>query len=276
MGFAKYQEDIVSRYVADQQMVKASTIESVAKTPQSLAAKPVVNTLTQRKPHMSSLKKFAAATPRPLPVIVLADTSGSMSENGKIEALNAALKDMVSTFAKESRFRAELQIGLITFGERVQVHTPLQTAHSISNVIDLTAKGPTPMGEAFDKARSLLEDKELIPSRAYRPVLILVSDGQPTDEWKTSLDALCASERGQKTTRLAMAIGVDADEAMLGAFTNDLEAPLFKAQNARDIHRFFRAVTMSVTTRTASQNPDQAVALVVPPSDDDALDLDFT
>lgn len=225
---------------------------------------------------MSSLKKFAAATPRPLPVIVLADTSGSMSENGKIEALNAALKEMVATFSKESRLRAELQIGLITFGEHVHVHTPLQAAQSITQVGDLTAKGPTPMGAAFEQARALLEDKELIPSRAYRPVLILVSDGQPTDEWKAAFDKLCASERGQKTTRFAMAIGVDADEAMLATFANDVEAPLFKAHNARDIHRFFRAVTMSITTRTASQNPDQHVALVIPPSDEDALDLDFT
>ena len=64
---------------------------------------------------MSSLKKFAAATPRPLPVIVLADVSGSMNEEGKIEALNMAIKEMVSTFSKESRLRAEIQVGLITF-----------------------------------------------------------------------------------------------------------------------------------------------------------------
>ena len=72
-----------------------------------------------------------------------------------------------------------------------------------------------------------------------------------------------------------MAIGSDADEAMLKDFANDAEAPIFKAHNARDIHRFFRAVTMSVTTRTASQNPDISTAFVVPPPDDDALDLDF-
>ena len=120
-----------------------------------------------------------------------------------------------------------------------------------------------------------LEDKDRIPSRAYRPVLILLSDGQPTDDWEAPFKALCDSERAQKATRLAMAIGPDADEAMLKDFANDAEAPIFKAHNARDIHRFFRAVTMSVTTRTASQNPDISTAFVVPPPDDDALDLDF-
>jgi hypothetical protein len=105
--------------------------------------------------------------------------------------------------------------------------------------------------------------------------LILLSDGQPTDDWEVPFKALCNSERAQKATRLAMAIGPDADEAMLREFSNDAEAPIFKAHNVRDIHRFFRAVTMSVTTRTASQNPDASTTFVVPPPDDDGLDLDF-
>lgn len=229
----------------------------------------------QRTNKMSSLKKFAVAAPRPLPVIVLADASGSMGENGKIEALNAAIKDMVSTFSKESRLRAEIQVGLITFGGKAQMHLPLVAAHSVAGFAELKAEGATPMGAAFELARQLLEDKDRIPSRAYRPVLILMSDGQPTDEWESPFNALRESERAQKATRLAMAIGPDADEAMLRDFANDAEAPIFKAHNARDIHRFFRAVTMSITTRTASQNPDISNAFVVPPPDDNALDLDF-
>ncbi|MGI0737956.1 vWA domain-containing protein, partial [Pseudomonas aeruginosa] len=67
---------------------------------------------------MSELKKFQVQTARPLPIIVLADTSGSMSVDGKIEALNKSLKDMISSFAGESRLRAELQVSLITFGSQ--------------------------------------------------------------------------------------------------------------------------------------------------------------
>ncbi|MFV9494762.1 vWA domain-containing protein [Pseudomonas aeruginosa] len=65
---------------------------------------------------MSELKKFQVQTARPLPIIVLADTSGSMSVDGKIEALNKGLKDMISSFAGESRLRAEIQVSVITFG----------------------------------------------------------------------------------------------------------------------------------------------------------------
>ena len=121
MGFAKYQEDIVSRCVNDFAM---RTTRAQASPPNTAIQRTQLQS-EQRKKKMSSLKKFAVAAPRPLPVIVLADTSGSMSENGNIEALNLALREMVSTFSKESRLRAEIQVGLITFGGKAQLHLPL-------------------------------------------------------------------------------------------------------------------------------------------------------
>ena len=133
------------------------------------------------------------------------------------------------------------------------------------------------MGAAFSLALELLEDKDRIPSRAFRPVLVLLSDGQPNDDWEGPFQALCASERAQKATRLAMAIGADADEDMLRDFPNHIEAPLFKGHNARDIYRFLKAVTMTVTKRSTDTDPNQEdVFVVLPPDDDDKiLDLDF-
>ncbi len=225
----------------------------------------------------NKMKDFALAKARPLPVIVLADASGSMSESGKIEALNQALRDMIRTFATESRVRAEIQVGLITFGgNAAQLHLPLAPAHQITNVEPIPAKGATPMGQAFELARDLLEDKETIPSRAYRPAVILISDGLPTDDWKQAFNSFQASERAQKATRFAMAIGDDADEGMLAQFANDREAPLFRAHEARDIHRFFRAVTMTVASRTLSSDPNASTALHLEAAvEDESLDLDF-
>ncbi|MCV6587815.1 MAG: VWA domain-containing protein [Marinobacterium sp.] len=223
------------------------------------------------------MKKFAAKTARAIPVILLADTSGSMSVDGKIDALNNALRDMVKTFANEGRLKAEIQLAVITFGgDRAEVHLPLTAAHKIENVSDLPATGRTPMGGAFDLVTTLVEDREQIPSRAYKPVLILVSDGHPTDRWEEAFNRLCSSERASKATRMAMAIGNDADTSLLQDFINDLETPVFQAHEARDIIRFFRAVSMSVTARSQSTTPNQPVLPVyddVP--DDDVLDLDF-
>jgi uncharacterized protein YegL len=262
MGFAKYKEDIASRF-HQATVIRAKEHDALMPTGDA----PV--------PHGTKLKAFAAPKPRPLPVIVLADVSGSMSENGKIDTLNVALKEMILSFAKETGLRAELQVGLITFGgHEAREHLPLVAAKLIDGVEAFKANGVTPMGSAFALARKLLEDKEQIPSRAYRPVLILVSDGAPTDAWEAPLADLKASERGQKATRFAMAIGADADLDMLSQFTNDREAPVFKAHEARDIARFFRAVTMSVVSRSSSAAPDQSVTLDMEDGLADDLDLD--
>jgi len=218
---------------------------------------------------MSELKKFQVQTARPLPIIVLADTSGSMSDNGKIEALNKGLKDMISSFAGESRLRAELQVSLITFGgSRAELNLPLTPAHQLQGFTRLVAEGMTPLGGALSLAYDMIEDKDCIPSRAYKPVIVLVSDGYPNDDWQAPFARLVNGERSSKATRFAMAIGADADEAMLGDFANDPEAPLFRAENAGDIYRFFRAVTMSVSARSQSATPNQSTPLQIPNSDD--------
>jgi uncharacterized protein YegL len=266
MGFAKYNEDIVSRYVND------TRNRATSNTPQEIQRHPD----TKGKKQMSGLKQFQMTTARPLPVIVLADVSGSMGSDGKIEALNAALKEMVKTFAEQSRLRAEIHVSLITFGEVAKMHVPLTPANQAGPIAALQATGRTPMGAAFELATALLEDREQIPSRAYRPVLVLVSDGHPTDDWQEPFARLQGAERAQKAVRYAMAIGADADEAMLAGFANDPEAPLFKAHNARDIQRFFRAVTMSVSVKSQSPVPDQATAFVIPDApDDDPMDIEY-
>jgi uncharacterized protein YegL len=66
---------------------------------------------------------------------------------------------------------------------------------------------------------------------------------------------------------------------MLNDFTNDLEAPLFKANNSQDIVKFFRAVSMSVTSRSRSATPNQIEPIKIEnlPEDleEDYLNLDF-
>jgi len=227
-----------------------------------------------------SLKKFVANKPRPLPVIIMADTSGSMSIEGKIASLNQSLRDMIKSFSEEGRTRAEIHVAVITFGGSAQVHLPLTPAHQINQIDELIATGGTPLGEACLLAKDLIENKEIISSRAYRPVIILLSDGNPTDNYSSAFNELINSERANKATRLALSIGADADDSVLNDFNNDLEAPLFYAKNASDIHRFFRAVTMSVSNHSKSQAPNERLKLdfsevVEGELADDDFELDF-
>lgn len=205
---------------------------------------------------MSQIKEFTTSAARPLPVFLLADVSGSMAGEGKIAALNQAIREMLATFATAEELRAEIHIAIITFGDQARLHLPLQPAAQ-ARWVDLVAAGSTPMGRAMELAAELLEDKEQIPARAYRPTVILVSDGQPTDSWDQGLMQLTQQGRAQKADRMALAIGADADEAMLKRFLGTPEKRVFRAEDTRKIKEFFQLATMSVTMRSRSINPNQ-------------------
>ena len=207
---------------------------------------------------MTELANFTLSSARPLPVILLADVSGSMTVNGKIEILNTCVSNMIKDFAKEDAGKAEIHLCTITFGKGgANLHQPLKPAEDV-NWSPMEASGKTPMGEAFSLARKLIEDKDSISSkRAYIPTIILVSDGVATDDWKEPLNELIQSERASKASRFAMGIGAEAGLETLEQFA-DQPSHVFKAEEvASDIRKFFKWVTMSVSTRTRSINPDE-------------------
>jgi uncharacterized protein YegL len=116
---------------------------------------------------------------------------------------------------------------LITFGgSQAELNLPLPPAHQLHSFTPLVAQGMTPLGGALSLASEMIEDKDCIPSRAYKPVIVLVSDGYPNDEWQGPFARLVNGERSSKATRFAMAIGADSDE-----FLSELQTAL-KSANA--------------------------------------------
>ena len=198
--------------------------------------------------------KFIAPDAKPLPVILLLDVSGSM-QGAKIQNLNIAVKDMVETFKNTENGEIEIHVAILTFGAEVKLHQVLASAGCIK-WYDLSASGGTPLGTVFKMAKAMIEDKNVVPSRAYRPTVILVSDGQPTDKWEQPLNDFIDNGRSSKCDRMAMAIGADADEGVLRKFVKGSKNPLFYAENAKHLSDFFQFVTMSTMIRTQSQDPN--------------------
>jgi uncharacterized protein YegL len=205
----------------------------------------------------SNLSNFTIANGRPLPVILMVDVSGSMNTNGKILAVNQAVAEMLNSFQEEDSEYVEIQVAIITFGNKEAIlHQDLWPAPQV-RWVEMKAAGQTPMGAAFKLAQQLIEDRQKIPSRAYAPSLVLVSDGAPTDNWEDALKDLLASERAAKAARFALAIGDDAQLEMLQTFLQDKNGKVFQAHEAAGINKFFRWVTMSVSARSQSNNPNE-------------------
>lgn len=213
--------------------------------------------------------KYTVAKAKPLPVVLLLDTSSSMNAGGeqsKIAELDSAVRDMIKDFAHEEQLETEIQVSVITFGyDGVKLALPYTNASKVE-MKKLEAQGNTPMGTALRMAKDMIEDKETTPSRAYRPLVILCSDGAPNDDWEAPMDNFIKDGRSSKCDRMAMAIGSDANEAVLKRFIEGTENPLFYAKDASSMHKFFKFVTMSVATRSHSQNPN-VIMKIEPPKE---------
>jgi len=212
--------------------------------------------------------RFVAAKQRPLPVIIMADVSGSMDVDGKIDVLNQSIAEMYRAFATADAGRGAIHIAVVAFGgDQAYEHQPLTSATE-ARWTDMAAVGRTPLGAAFELVTEMLTDEQVVPVRAFHPALILVSDGEPTDEWEEPLERLLASPRGRSASRLAVGIGselTDRARAVLRRFIADDEQDVFDARDVDRIPAAFRWVTVTVTRRVNSARPNEVG--VIPPDE---------
>ena len=208
--------------------------------------------------------KYTVAKARPLPVILLLDRSGSMCGE-KISTLNSAVNEMIQSFKTAGQGEVEINLGVISFGSSVDYVIPLQPVSTITGFA-LHSDGMTPMGMALKMAKDLIEDKEIIPSKGYRPAVVLVSDGAPNDDWEEPMQNFIGSGRSSKCERFAMAIGTSQEDPVLNKFLSGTENKVFLASDASKIRDFFKFVTMSVSVRSRSQNPNALLPAASNPS----------
>lgn len=174
----------------------------------------------------------------------------------KISTLNSAVNDMIQSFKTAGQGEVEINLGIISFGDGgASYDLQLQPVAGISNM-SLQANGGTPMGMALRMAKDLIEDKEIIPSKGYRPAVVLVSDGEPNDDWEQPMNNFIGGGRSSKCERFAMAIGTSQEDPVLNKFLSGTENKVFLASDASKIRDFFKFVTMSVSVRSRSQNPN--------------------
>lgn len=202
------------------------------------------------------LSNYQVQEPKALPVILLLDVSSSMS-GAKINCLYDATINMIESFANQILKETTINICIITFGSEVKIHTNYTSVSILkSNILSkFIANGNTPLGQALKLCKDMLEDKDETPSNIYRPAIILVSDGQPNDNWEQPLKDFINTGRSSKCQRYALAIGSDVDREMLKKFTSD-DSLLFDANEASDIVDSFEKITMSVSNRYNSVNPN--------------------
>ena len=194
------------------------------------------------------------AQPTTLPVFFLIDVSSSMF-GMKIDSVNNAVWEMIQKLSEQIFPGVKIQFSAITFGDKALLHMPP------CSVFDMKwrpamANGVTAMGAAFRMVKRMIEDKETTPLKSYRPTVILITDGAPTDIWDPFMYDLTRTGRAGKTDRMALAIGVHADQNVLKRFLEGTNHEVALAKNSNEVHRFFRHAAKSIITRIRSSNPN--------------------
>ncbi|MEV1130079.1 hypothetical protein [Agromyces sp. NPDC049794] len=209
---------------------------------------------------------------QPLHCFLLLDCSGSMASDGKIQALNAAVREALPHLEDVEAMNphAELLIRAIAFSTDATWHLAEPTPVSRLEWRSVVAAGYTDLGAALDLLLPELESPPM-PPNALPPALVLVSDGMPTDDYEPSLDALLGTEWGAQSLRVAIAIGRDADREALSRFMGGA-APL-SASDPEQLARALRWAT-SRATQLASTLADWIDRPPTPQfSDDDTEDV---
>ncbi len=184
---------------------------------------------------------------RPLHFIWMVDCSGSMSVEGKMQELNTAIRESIPHMrsSADENPNAEVLVRVIKFSSGAQWHISQPTPVADFKWTDLSADGVTDMG----KALSMVADQLKIPpmsDRALPPVLVMISDGQPTDDFHGGLAKLMDLPWGKRAVRIAIAIGGDADTDILGKFVNNPEIKVLQANTVEQLVKFIRWVSTAV------------------------------
>ncbi len=201
-----------------------------------------------------------ADNPEPrCPCVLLLDTSGSMYGE-PVKQLNEGVKVFKQELLQDPLATKRVEVAMITFGP-VTIESDFRTVPNF-HPRELDTTGNTPMGAAILAGINLVNNrKKEFKSNGisyYKPWIILITDGAPTDDWEL---AAAKVREGEANKSFAFfAIGVEGANmnilSQISARTPlKLKGLMFK--------EFFMWLSASMKM-VSSKNPGSAINLLPP------------
>jgi len=183
----------------------------------------------------------------PQAIVLLIDTSGSMSD-GKLTEVKTAANRFI-----ERRDLQKDQLAVVSFGGEIKTATPLtQDANTLKNAVDtLSESGGTPMAEGIDAALGELQ------TTALNKNIILFTDGLPDDPNLAYNSALVTTKTGVKL--IAVATG-DADVSYLTQITGDRSLVFYA--NSGQFEQAFRKAEAAIYKQLVGSNSGENYSII--------------
>ncbi|MHB1930041.1 MAG: vWA domain-containing protein, partial [Acidimicrobiales bacterium] len=154
------------------------------------------------------------------PFYLCLDASSSMA-GAPVESVNRQLPLLRSAVGEDPAVAEVIRFGVVTFNDVAETTLPLSDLSMVEGVPPVVATGRTSYAAAFDHLRQTIEDDYHASrgrgDRWYRPAVIFVSDGRPTDDrerWQAAHSRLTDTGWKRHPNILAFGFG-DADPSVL-------------------------------------------------------------
>jgi uncharacterized protein YegL len=195
---------------------------------------------------------------RQMVLFLLVDTSGSM-EGTKIGTINNTIREVLPDLKGIGGSDVDLKIACLKFSSGFAWMHPAPIPVENFQWNTVIADGVTDFGAACRELASKMSRDEFLnaPSASVAPAIILMSDGEPTDDYKGGLAALQQNKWFKYAIKVACAMGGDdANVEVLREFTGKVEA-VTKIYTPEALRKWIRFVTVTSSQIGSKSQPMQ-------------------
>ena len=206
---------------------------------------------------MGIFDKVEGIVKRQMVLFFIVDTSGSM-EGTKIGAVNIAIREVLPELQGIGGSDVDLKIACLKFSSGCSwMHTsPVPVENFQWN--NLSADGVTDFGAACKELSDKMAKEKFLsaPSASVAPAIFLMSDGEPTDDYKSGLAELQKNNWYKYAIKVAVAIGDDANIDVLKEFTGNIEA-VITVHTPEALKKMIRFVSITSSQIGSKSQPMQ-------------------
>jgi len=195
---------------------------------------------------------------RQMVLFFVIDTSGSMEIGGKIGIVNNTMREVLPELKGVGGSDVDLKIACLKFSSGCNWLFPSPISAENFQWSQLAVDGVTDLGAACRELADKMNKGKFLsaPSASVAPAVFLMSDGEPTDDYRSGLSVLRQNNWFKYAIKVALAIGSDANQDVLKEFTGNSEA-VITAYNPEALKKWIRFISVTSAQIGSKSQPMQ-------------------